>query len=109
MGIPAGLIVRRIGTIAAIVWVLLLGTVLPASADLQDDLRRAAAGARELEALVGGVRAERTDLANQILDTGAALDILIADLESAQALLAESNRQIHQRFAIQEAGRQGRL
>ncbi len=94
MGIPAGLIVRRIGTIAAIVWVLLLGTVLPASADLQDDLREAAAGARELEAMVGGVRAERTDLVNQILDTGAALEVLIADLESAQALLDESNRQI---------------
>jgi murein DD-endopeptidase MepM/ murein hydrolase activator NlpD len=94
VGIPAGLIVRRIGTVAAIVWVLLLGTVLPASADLQDDLREAAAGARELEALVGGVRAERTDLANQILDTGAALEVLIADLESAQTLLDESNRQI---------------
>ena len=94
MGIPAGLTVRRIGTVAAIVWVLLLGAVIPASADLQEDLRRAAADARELEALVGGVRAERTDLANQILDTGAVLDVLIADLESAQTLLAESNREI---------------
>ena len=94
MGIPEGLIVRRIGAIVAIVWALLLGTALPASADLSGDLNRAAARTRELEALVGGVRADRTDLANQILDTGAALDILTADLELAQALLAESNRQI---------------
>jgi len=86
--------VRRIGAIVAIVWALLLGTALPASADLQDDLNRAAARTRELEALVGGVRADRTDLANQILDTGAVLAVMIADLESAQALLADSNREI---------------
>jgi murein DD-endopeptidase MepM/ murein hydrolase activator NlpD len=86
--------VRRIATIAALVGGLLAGSMVPADAGLEDDLRRVGSRVRELEALVGGVRSERTDLANLIIDTGTRLESLSGDLRVAVELLAENDRQL---------------
>ena len=76
VGLPPGLIVKRIAAIAVVVSEPCWRPPSPAAADLDDELSKVAAEMAALRSQVSDVRSERSDLANQILDTGDRLEAL---------------------------------
>jgi murein DD-endopeptidase MepM/ murein hydrolase activator NlpD len=86
--------VKRRVALAIIVAGLVIGHAVPASADLDDDLAQVEAQIEALRSQVGGVRSDRTDLANEILDTGDRLDALAAELADARRRLDETDAEI---------------
>ena len=85
---------KHIAAIAVVAAGLVVGSNAPAVADLDDDLSRVGQEMEQLRALVGGVRSERSDLANLILDTGARLQVLASELASAESRLADTDGEI---------------
>ncbi len=66
----------------------------PAGADLGSDLDEVNDRIEALRGEVGGVREQRTELANEVLDTAARLDEVAAELNAAEAVLAETEAAI---------------
>lgn len=89
MGLPP-----RLGAAALAFALSLVAAAAPAHADLGGDLEEVNDRIEALRGQVGGVREERTALANEVLDTAVRLEDVAAELAAAEALLAETQAAI---------------
>ena len=84
---------RRIVAVAAAAATLVLATALPASAGLQDDLKKVGDEMTALRGRVGDVREQRTDLVNQIL-----ADFKAGTRDVAEFWIDMGDKKVHIRY-----------
>jgi murein DD-endopeptidase MepM/ murein hydrolase activator NlpD len=80
--------VRRTSLAAALALTLLLGSAVPASASLGEDLQAVKRRIEDLRGQVGTTQEERTELADRVLGIAEELDDAVVDLEAAEDDLA---------------------